>query len=182
MKPKKTIHVESAGPSRDDFETLSLANKYMLSIEKMGSEFRLPREHVRVQTLLEDYSYDLPGWMKFVKTARDNMGRGSPGWADMQELFRTIETRCVQRIRWARLDAAISVALKKGLIPDTPEAKIAYAKRCTQVWMARKKNLENVHRADSSNGRITQALREELLAEFWKQIDDEIKNGEVLKL
>jgi len=161
-------------------QILQLADTYLTQQQTMGSSFILPKEHEIVKPVLDYYTGDLAGWVKFVKGVRDRLPvDGRKFHAGVHEFYRKLEIRHVQMERRSRLDAALEVSLRKKLIPNTYEDKMRYTRRCTQVWKQRKDNLLKLH--TPKTGRITVEEREELLDEFWKMIDTEIQNGEVPK-
>lgn len=161
-------------------DVLILADKYLTQMQELGTSFVLPREHVLVKPILEYYTGDLPGWVKFVKGVRDRLPKeGRTFHGGVHDLYRTLEIRRTQQERRERLDAAVSKALKKKLIPDTYEEKMRYARRCTQVWKERRDNLLKAH--IPKKGRLSVEEREGLLEEFWRTVMAEVDNGEVPK-
>lgn len=163
-------------------DVLRLADNYLRQFEELGDHFILPREHKMILPVLETYVNDLPGWVKFVKGVRDRLpidGRKFHG--GMQELYRTLEVRLTQQQRRERLDAAVAMALKKRLITDDYDSKVRYARRCTQAWKLRRDNMLKVAAAQAKSGRLNAVEREDMLAEFWQGIEQEIQNGELPK-
>lgn len=161
-------------------DVLRLADKYLTQQQEMGDNFVLPREHVMVKPVLDYYAGDLAGWVKFVKGVRDRLPvDGRTYHAGVHDLYRLLNIRLVQQQRRERLDAAVAVAVKKKFVRDSYEDKQRYARRCTQTWKLRRDNMLKAHVPD--RGRISVAEREELLEDFWKQIEAEIANGEVPK-
>ena len=72
-------------------------------------------------------------------------------------------------------------ALVKKIIPDEYDKKMAYAKKCVQSWMTRRATLLTSYRMETEAGRLSTEEREEILEDFWKGIDQEIKRGELPK-
>lgn len=85
---------------------------------------------------------------------------------------------CTQRWRRELLDRAVAKAIQLGWIKDTVTDKARYEKRCTQQWMARRRQLLEGRRQQSSSGHLNVAEREVLLKEFWKMVEQEIDAGE----
>lgn len=160
-------------------KALQLADKYLQQLAAMGDDFRLPREHLTIKPLLEEFGTDPEGFHEFVRSVRDAVPSRSMARKGLQELFRTIETRLTQQMRRVRLDAAITMAVKKSIIPDVYSSKLAYANRCTAFWAQRKKNLLDAHRAMKDH--LDTDTRRVLLDEFWAKVDAEIANGELPK-
>lgn len=163
-------------------DLLRLADEYLQDMERKGEHFILPREHAVVKPVLEHYAGDLAGWVKFVKSVRDRLPvDGRVYHAGVQPFYRTLVVRLTQVQRRERLDAAVDLAVRKGLISDEYEAKMRYARRCTQVWKQRRDQLLKSHSDSTGKGRLSIEEREELLTEFWGQIAEELKNGEIPK-
>lgn len=163
-------------------QVLELADKYLSMFEEMGSNFVLPREHILVKPALDYYVGDLAGWVKFVKGVRDRLPMdGRQYHSGVQEFFRKLEVRLTQQERRERLDAALTKAISKRIIPDDYDSKVRYARRCTQSWKLRRDNMLKSASASTKTGRLSVAERETLLAEFWSNVDAEIANGELPK-
>lgn len=161
---------------------LLLADSYLSQMEKMGDNFRLPKEHALVKPILEYYANDLEGWVKFVKGVRDRLPtHGRQFHSGVQSVYRTLEIRLTQQERRVRLDAAVNTAVKKRLIEDSYDVKMRYARRCTQAWQLRRATLLKNAANSTKSGKVTVAEREQLLEEFWRNIDLETQNGEVPK-
>lgn len=161
---------------------LLLADKYLTQVEELGDDFILPKDHVIIKPILEYYSGDLPGWLKFVKGVRDRLPMAGRKFHEgVNDLYRTLEVRLTQQERRERLDRAVATAVAKKLISNDTTEKIRYARRCTQSWKMRRENLLKVTASQTGNNRLSVAERETLLHEFWQQIDEEIYNGELPK-
>ena len=163
-------------------EILRLADEYLQDLEHKGDRFILPREHIVVKPALEYYAGDMEGWVRFIKSVRDRLPvDGRRYHSGVQSFFRTVIIRLTQTQRRARLDAAVEMAVRKRLITNEYDDKMRYARRCTQVWKQRRDNLLRQHSAQTGSGRLSVEEREELLAEFWAGVANEIANGELPK-
>ena len=163
-------------------EVLLLADKYLTTMEEMGDSFVLPREHVVVKPALEFYAGDLEGWVKFVRGIRDRLPMaGRQYHKGVNELYRKLEIRLTQQERRERLDRAVTVAVKKKYIEDDYQEKLRYARRCTQVWKMRRDNMLKVAAGTTKTGKVSLGEREQLLEEFWSNINEEIQTGEIPK-
>lgn len=160
---------------------LRLADKYLQDFTENREDFILPKEHVLVKPLLEFYVGDLDGWKKFVRIVRDRLPQGSDERRAVQELYKVLEVRAIQRRNRILIDAATDVAIRKGLLDPTWESKQRYAKRCIQAWKARKDNMLKTVRSQSPTGRVSADHREKLLKEYWTMVSEEVNNGEVPK-
>lgn len=160
---------------------LALADKYLRRFEEMGDDFILPREHAALKTPIEHFAGELAAWVEFVKSVRDDLPAKSAARADVHDLYRMLLVRVTQQDRRARIDSAVNGAVKKGLIKNEYDTKMRYARKCVQLWTVRRMSMLKVHRQETETGRLSSAEREELLEQFWKQIDKEIKQGELPK-
>lgn len=158
---------------------LRLADNYLQQVAELGDSFVLPKQYTVIHPILEYYAGDLAGWVDYVKRIRDAFGPRSQARTDLHALYRTLSIRHVQQIRRERLNAAIAKAIALHLIPDDPEAKRRYEKRCVVEWGMRRDALLNEHRGRTHTGRLSTDEREEILARFWQVIDTEVNNGEV---
>lgn len=163
-------------------EILQLADTYLTHMAELGAEFILPKKYELIKPALEYYANDLEGWVKFVRGVRDRLPRvGRQYHPGVNALLRKLEIRLTQQLRRDRLDTAVAMAVRKGLIEGDYETKVRYAKRCTQAWkLKRETMLKNAAMSTKSN-RLSVAERELLLAEFWHNIEAEIQNGELPK-
>ena len=131
--------------------------------------------------LIEFYTEDLDGWILFVKNVRDRLPNGTGEREHVQDFFKLLGVRSIQRRTSAILDVAVDLAIRKNLIQDCKADKDTYAKRCIQSWKKRKDNMLKTVRTASPTGRVSLDHREQLLRDFWAQIADEVNNGEIPK-
>lgn len=158
---------------------LTLVNEYIQHKEKLGKDFIMPTEREVLSPIVDEFVGKLPSWLAFLREMRDSFPARSAVRADVHELFRTVDIRLTQREMRRRLNAAVAVAIQKGIIKDDSPSKVAYIDRCKKLWILRRKMLLKSHRD------VVKVLPEEqqrqILDEFWANIDAEIKNGEVPK-
>lgn len=177
LKELRDTLTQIAHPDR----VLKLADRYLQDFEERKDEFILPKEHALVKPILEYYVGDLDGWKKFIRIVRDRLPPSSQERHDVQELYKLICVRVIQRRNRVLLEAATDVAIRKNLIPSSWDTKQRYAKRCIQAWKIRKDNMLRAVRQQSPKGRVSADHREQLLREYWDQVAAEIENGEVPK-
>ena len=162
-------------------QVLRFADDEMDKLRRQGSMYELSSRHAWLKPLLEFYTEDLEGWLKFIKGTRDKLDRKSAEFRDIQEFYKVLSVRWIQRRTRAIIDVATNLAVRKGILEDTYEAKQRYAKRCVQVWKTRKDLLLDGIRRASPTGRVSIDHREDVLRAFWEQIADEVNNEEVPK-
>lgn len=175
-KVRDTI-LESANPDL----VLRFADEEMDKLRAQGEMYELAARHAWLKPLLEFYTEDLEGWVKFVRGVRDRLPAKSAEQKAVQAFQKVLNVRAIQRRTRAIIDVATSLAVRKNLIPDEYDVKLRYAKRCVQAWKLRKDNLLKSVRASSPTGRVSADAREEILRDFWEQVADEVNNEEIPK-
>ena len=174
----RTLLLKQANPEK----TIRLADHYIRQYDELKDEFVLPKEHATVAPAIEYFVGDLAAWVGFVRGIREDLPKGSLQHRGVHNIYRTLYIRITQQDRRTRLDAAVAQAVKKKIIPNNYDVKLRYVKKCTQVWQQRCASYLKAHRIETESGRLSTEEREELLEEFWKGIDTEIKRGELPKL
>lgn len=143
---------------------LKLADDYLLELARKKEDFILPRAHASLLPILEAFADDLSGWRLYLKALHDK-----------------VEARMYQRISRSLSTLARDVAIKKGILPDTPADKERYIKRCRKLWDVRKKTMLSNARKMAPKNRLSESHRAELLADYWERLEEELNNGEVPK-
>lgn len=157
---------------------LRIADEYLRQYAALGSAFVLPQQYAQLKPIIDYYAGDLPGWVKFVRGIRDSLPKdGRTFHTDMHDLYRTLEVRLTQQERRDRLDSAVQAAVRKGIIPDEPSEKLRYSRRCTQHWKLRRDALLKAHAAATGKKRLSMEERDDLLTQFWTEIQEEISIG-----
>ena len=177
LKTVRATLVATAHPER----VLRYADDLMDMVRKQGGDFELPLKDAWLKPILEFYTQDLEGWMKFIKNVRDRLEPHSGEFRAVHEFYKVVNVRFIQRRTRSLIDIATDTAIRKGLLASDFLSKQRYAKRCVQAWKARKDNLMNMERKASKTGRISLDVREALLQDFWDLVSDEVNNGEVPK-
>lgn len=158
---------------------LRYADGLMELRRKHGDNFTLTSADAWLLPLLEFYTEDLDGWCKFVKNVRDRLEPKSEEYVGVHEFYKVIYVRNVQR-RTRNLTAiSTDLAVKRRLIPNAFETKQRYAKRCIQYWSLKRRTLLANARLANPKKRLTLEEQDEILADFWAQIELEVNNGEI---
>lgn len=155
-------------------EVFMLADKYLQAWDLMGAKaFRLPREAVKCKPIIECFAGDPRGYADWLRTMRNTYlpRRGNDAANALAKLIKVVDLRGIARDTRNRENLALTLALKTGIIQDTPEAKRRYIKRIQKVWGA-----ERVRRIPTG---FSQEERSELVKEFWAEIDAQLERGEV---
>lgn len=160
-------------------EMLDISDRYLQMYDQMGDSFVLPKVHAFAKPVIECFPGDPKGFSLWLKQVRDTLPKGGLARSTINAIFRRVGTRALQRERRAREDAAVIVAVKLGLIPDDYATKQRYLRRLALEWGKRRmQRLEDVRRV-SKAAHTSLDVQEEVLAEFWQEIEDEIGRGEL---
>ena len=159
-------------------EWLSVADKHMQSYAEDPKTFLLPKAHVFLQSLIETYTSDLEGFTEYLADLRDRFDRKSAAYKDVQKVYRRINGRYIQQQRRERMDRAVKKA--EELFETIPFLqRMQWIANLEHQWAKRRLEFLEAQRGRYKNGRLPAEDRVALLEDFWKQIDDEITDGNV---
>ena len=165
----------------DAAKVASLADHYLMEMEKRGSDFRLPREHAVVKPILEEFAGDFDGFAAWLHGIHRDMPFRSAVRQEFYIAIRRVDVRLNQDRNRELTRLATKVAVDKKWLPDVFSLKQAYAAKLRKYWELRRTTFLASHRAASPTKRLTADERTELSAEFWETIRKEIENGESIK-
>jgi hypothetical protein len=156
---------------------LKLVDNYIDLFHKMGRQFILPQEHAELKQVVEEFASDLPAFVEYVRGIRDTVKPRSNAYISLHEVYRQLRVRQVQQDRRARGQAAL-VWFEKKYPKATTDQKMRWLRKLEQEWGKQRFIAMDTARAKlKSADRLTTGEREEVLDEFWKEIDDDIKQG-----
>lgn len=159
-------------------DKLRLADSYMLQVERMGRQFRIPEEHSVLEPIIERYSRNFPRFVSYVRELRDTVQPRSASYIALHELYRMLEVRLVQQQRRDRARRALAWLEAKH--PKlSSEQKLRWVRKLEQQWGKRRMAAMDHARRKTLRGRLSTTEREGLLAEFWQEIDQEVEKGEL---
>lgn len=162
---------------------IELADGYMQQYNKNPDRFILPREHVVLLPLIEAYALDFTRWIRFVRSLRDELfeveGRNGARYRAVHAAFRTLEVRYVQQERRERIRQAVAW-LESEYPALTTDQKKLWVKRLEQLWMKQRRAWLTGHRKQRGT-RLTLDEQRQVLDEFWADVDDNIKQGNLPK-
>lgn len=155
---------------------LKTVDGYIISYNKDPKVFILPKTHKDMLPLIEEYAYDLPGFVQFIQKVRDTTS--GDNYESVHKLYRTINGRLVQQKRRERFDRALDKAVERyGPYPDYMTRQ-RWISALEQKW--RKMRLEHLdcERAKHSK-RLTREQVAYIVSQFWEELDAEIEQGDV---
>jgi len=158
---------------------LQLADRYMQQYNKDNQQFVLPAQHAFLLPLIEKYSHNPGAFLKYLRGMRDSFPRGSAHGMAIQAVFRRVTSRVTQQMRRERLARAMRRA-EDLHGPALFTVKQAWMARLEHKWAQRRQRFLDSARAATTGKRMAREDQEELLAEFWDMIDNEIQIGERL--
>lgn len=159
-------------------EKLRLADSYILQQQRFGRDFVLPEEHEELQPIIDRYGKSLDRFVDFVKSVRDAVEPRKPSYIALHELYRMLEVRLVQQQRRERAKRALDWLAKKHPKLDA-EQRLRWLRRLEQKWGKQRLQYMDVERRKTAKGRLSTDEREEILAEFWKEIDAQVDRGDL---
>lgn len=159
-------------------EWLSIADQYMQTFAENNKKPVLPKAHEWLEPIIDEFGHDLEGFTGYLIALRDKYDRHSATFKDIQAIYRRVGGRLVQRQRRERMTRAIAKAEELyGEIPFM--ARMQWMANLEHAWAKRRLEFLEANRKRYENERIPSEDREELLAEFWETIDNEIYEGKV---
>lgn len=156
---------------------LRLADSYMLQLQRVGREFRLPEEHSILLPIIEQYAKSLSKFVTYVKSLRDTTPDRGNTYVALHELYRMLEVRMVQQQRRERARRAMDW-LEKKYPKMAFEQKRKWLQKLEQQWGRERMATMDIARRKTTTGRLSTEEREEVLAEFWIEIDERIERGD----
>lgn len=157
---------------------IDLLDRYIKSSNPDGPNFLLPPEHDVLQPIGEKFSKDLQGFIQYILHLRDSFAKNSGEWEQIQAIYRKINTRYIQQQRRERTKRAIKV--NKKTFKEKPEysVRLQWIANIEKIWA--KKRLIHLERERSARHRVHLNSDEynEVLADFWEQVSDEIDRGD----
>lgn len=163
----------------DPADELVMVDQYIRQYNQDPDRFILPRERAHLAPFISAYAPSMEKWLRFVRAVRDEFAaqEGIHGYKyrQMQMLFRTLEVRYVQQTRRERLRQAVAWLESEhpGL---TTDQKKLWCKRLEQLWMKQRRAWLAAHRKQLGK-RITLEEQRQVLDDFWADVDDNIRLG-----
>mgnify|MGYP003968432645 FL=1 len=155
---------------------LTLVDKYMQTLAKEPEMFLMPKAHDFLQPLVESYATDTEGFTQYLVYIRDSFSKSDLAWEHVQSAYRKINGRYVQQVRRERSNRAC-VKAEELYGPTDYHSRLQWVADLEHSWAQRRLAFLEKHRSDRRAGRLDTETRAELLVEFWKVVDTEIKEG-----
>jgi hypothetical protein len=159
-------------------DKLRLADSYMLQVERMGRQFRVPEEHKDLAPIIDRYARSFPKFVSYVRELRDVVEPRSSSYIALHELYRMLEVRLVQQQRRDRARKAM-VWLEAKHPKLTSDQKQRWIRKLEQQWGKRRMAAMEDVRRKTPRGRLSTTEREGVLQEFWQEIDQEVEKGDL---
>lgn len=159
-------------------EKLRLADSYILQQQRFGSDFVLPEEHEELQPIIDRYGKNLEKFVAYVRDIRNSVEPRKSAYVALHELYRMLEVRLVQQQRRERAKRALTWLSRKHPRLSS-EQRLRWLRKLEQLWGKQRMQYMDVERRKTAKGRLSTEEREEILAEFWKEIDRQVDAGEL---
>lgn len=159
-------------------EKLRLADMYIRLYNENPKVFVLPRRYIELKDIIEAFALDLDKFVKYLRACRDSVVPQSQQYRELHELYRTINLRRVQQQRRDRLDQAWAWYERRN--PKAPyDQKVRWRRKLEQQWGKRRMAALAEARRSTTNKRLSLAEMDDILAEFWAEIQREITEGKL---
>lgn len=159
-------------------DKLRLVDDYIVHRQRAGRRFVLPEEHGQLEGLIEEYGSNFARFVEYVRRLRDTVPPRSEVYVSLHELYRTLDVRLVQQQRRDRAKRALEVYERKHP-RATYDEKMKWLRAQEQSWGRRRMAVLDNYRRKTAEKRLSTEEREDILKEFWRGVDDEIKAGKV---
>lgn len=156
---------------------LKVLDVYVQQYNHMPSSFVLPHEYRILEPVLAAIARKPEKLPAYIKAIRDTLPRG-PLAQDVNALYRTVMTRIVQQERRARMARALDKAADL-FGPLDKDQRLRYESKLFTLWGRRRQELLSRAANHTASSRLSVEERAEILALFWKDIDDEIEAGQL---
>lgn len=175
VRPDITEHLFSDPKAADK---LKLADSYMLQQQRFGRDFILPDEHGELRPIIDKYAKNFARFVDYVKSVRDAVEPKKPQYVALHEFYRTLEVRLAQQQRRERAKRAFAWVEQK--FPKLNyDQKMRWLRKLEQQWSKQRMQYMDVARRRTAQGRLSSEEREQVLKEFWEEIDQQVDRGEL---
>lgn len=159
-------------------DLLRLADSYMGLYNKLGRRFILPEQHRELKPLIDKFAGDLPRFVEYVRGLRNTSEPRSNTYISLHEFYRTLRIRAVQQERRDRARLAL-VWLEKHYPKATTEQKLKWMRKLEQRWGRERMAAMDDARRKTKKVHLSTFEREEVLDDFWRGVDTDIKKGDL---
>lgn len=161
--------------SVDPAAWLELADSYIELFNKNPKVFRLPKDHVKLKPLIENFAYDMDGFVDFVLSVRNEASKQQ--YKGIHEFYRRVVVRRTQQQRRRRLTQGV-----RQIEEDLGMRFSADQVSRVSVWLEQYWGKERMDRLDearshTSGGRISTDVRTEICDAFWAEVDKGLNEG-----
>lgn len=161
--------------SRDPAEWLRIADDYLELYSRNPTSFRLPKDHLRLKPLIENYAYDPAGFVEFCLRVRNDCVGES--YKRVHEVYRRVMGREVQKQRRARLTTGVSLIEQELERRFTQNQKVYVAAWLEQYWGKERLDRLDESRRMTTGSRLSTDVRSDICNAFWAEVDANLKNG-----
>ena len=157
---------------------IDLLDRYIKSSDPNGPNFLLPPEHEVLQPIGEKIGTNLNEFIQYILHLRDRFSKNSAEWRKIQAIYRKINTRYIQQQRRERTKKAIQANRK--VFTEKPEysVKLQWIANIEKIWAEKRLLYLEVRRKSGHRAHLKYDELNEVLAEFWEQISEEIDRGD----
>lgn len=160
---------------------LRVADAHIQSYNKLKSRFILPAEHELVKPVVEAFANDTGAFAEYIRALRDAVsGAAKP---ELNALYRTVSLRALQVTRRSRVRRAVTTLvpqIEKQLKREVNyDEQMLLGRFIEQVWGALRLDAMSHERDARRLKHLDAETRNEILADFWSEIDKKLDKGVV---
>lgn len=160
-------------------ELVEAADELILAFRRNPKLFILPNTYKWANPLIENFAYDLEGWVGFVRSLVDEFPKRSEERRPLQIVYRKLHQRHDAVIRRERLKRALAKYVEVyGDFASSAEAR-DYERLLFQSWSAARKNTLVKLRLASETGKTSAEERRDACDQFWEAIRQQIDAGKI---
>lgn len=158
-------------------EKLRLVDDYILQKRRMGQRFVLPQEHSVLEPIINEYEEDIKRFVAYVRKIRDAVPPRSKVYVSLHELYRQLLMRLAQQERRER--AARAIGWLERVHPGLSFVKKRmWLRKLEQKWGRERMEYMAIERRKKGD-RLSRVEQDDVLQQFWAEVDDTITQGEL---
>lgn len=162
-----------ANPNRADI--VASVDAQMQMFRKSPKHYIIPNVYKWATPLVEEYAYDLGGWLAFVRGIVDAFPKRSEERRPIQAEYRGVLSRRDREITRAREQMALGEYVRQHGKFESPAQTQAYKNDLIKWWTLNRKIEALIARANSPEGKLTKDEQAEVYEEFWDKVEASIK-------
>ena len=164
--------------SPDRAELVEIADAQIQSYLVNPSVYIIPKAYKWSTPLVEQFAYDLEGWVAFVRELLNEFPKRSDVRMPLQVVYRKINVRLDAAVRRARLKRAVTKCEELYGPFDSPLEARDYERILFQYWKAARE-IEIAKLQIAFGGKASAESKASLCDDYWLRVETAIAAGEI---